>query len=384
MIAPGTRKILPEVAGSLLPPLARLSFAGHALLMRAPTSFNDDAETPPESEAQRPSVTLAVRPDRIIADPKHVRWETVTLSNAPLAALARFAAWHLELGAERIHLYLDAAAPQNADFLSQNPAVSVTTCTEEWWQSIGRARPPAHQNRQSIAASQAYRATSGQWLCHLDTDEFLLPDSSVAEWLANAPDDLAVINVAPAELLAPLSAGGPAQFKLSPRFAGQSSEVRERLYPTFAPYLRGGYISHLEGKNFVRTGYKSMRIGIHACHFQQNPIRNRGRVPGLWLGHAHAPTWDAFKGHLNFRRTKGSYRPQKSGNIGLAQILDVFAAEDGPEAREAALRLLFEEVCTARPDLIAALMHYGMLIERDMPLDTLVMRHFGHLPDPQP
>ncbi|HAV07493.1 MAG TPA: hypothetical protein DCX13_01285, partial [Rhodobacteraceae bacterium] len=62
MIAPGTRKILPEVAGSLLPPLARLSFAGHALLMRAPTSFNDDAETPPESEAQRPSVTLAVRP----------------------------------------------------------------------------------------------------------------------------------------------------------------------------------------------------------------------------------------------------------------------------------------------------------------------------------
>ena len=75
---------------------------------------------------------------------------------------------------------------------------------------------------------------------------------------------------------------------------------------------------------------------------------------------------------------------KKSGNIGLAQILDVFAAEDGPEAREFALRLLFEEVCTARPDLIAALMHYGMLIERDMPLDTLVMRHFGRLPDPQP
>ena len=60
----------------------------------------------------------------------------------------------------------------------------------------------------------------------------------------------------------------------------------------------------------------------------------------------------------------------------------LFAKEK--EAREAALRLLFEEVCTARPDLIAALMHYGMLIERDMPLDTLVMRHFGHLPDPQP
>ena len=33
-----------------------------------------------------------------------IRWGTVTTTNAPLPEILDFAAWHLELGAHRVHL----------------------------------------------------------------------------------------------------------------------------------------------------------------------------------------------------------------------------------------------------------------------------------------
>jgi hypothetical protein len=332
---------------------------------------SDDLSEPDERPG-RPSIALAIRPDQIEHTPEKITWETVTLTNAALPALLRFAAWHLELGATKVSFYLDQDMPDVERFFAPHPRVAVIPCSPEWWASIGRERLPAHQNRQAVAATQAYRSAQSQWLCHIDIDEFLLPDTSIADWLATAPDDMAVLNIAPIEQLAPTEPGDTYHFKMAPRFAGQTGALRESLYPTFGPYLRGGYISHLEGKNFARTGFKALRVGIHSCFFQQKAIANRTRLPGVWLGHAHAPSWESFARHLAFRKTQGSYRPQKSGNIGLAQLLDMLESEG-----ENGLKALFKEVCLAHPDLLAALAAHNMLVTRQMPFDTLIQKHFG-------
>jgi hypothetical protein len=51
---------------------------------------------------------------------------------------------------------------------------------------------------------------------------------------------------------------------------------------------------------------------------------------------------------------------------------------------EAGLRHFYEEVCTARPALVAALKARGMLITREMDLDAAVLAEFGDLPPEAP
>ena len=46
----------------------------------------------PEERPDRPSITLAIRPDQIEHAPEKITWETTTLTNAGLPALLRFAA----------------------------------------------------------------------------------------------------------------------------------------------------------------------------------------------------------------------------------------------------------------------------------------------------
>jgi hypothetical protein len=67
---------------------------------------SDDLSEPDERPG-RPSIALAIRPDQIEHTPEKITWETVTLTNAALPALLRFAAWHLELGATKVSFYLD-------------------------------------------------------------------------------------------------------------------------------------------------------------------------------------------------------------------------------------------------------------------------------------
>ncbi len=318
-------------------------------------------------------VDAPVDPARIQTDPTQVRWGTVTLTNAPLHRIARFAAHHLDLGAARVTIYLDAPDPQAAATLAQNDRVQVITCDDAWWASQKKPRMKAHQMRQAWVATQCYNDSDLDWLAHVDVDEFILPDNALPDLLAAAPPDQAALLMPPVELLA---GSAPEMFKTTPRMAGSDKSVLEQLYPTFGSHLRGGFVSHLEGKLIARTGIHGLRLGLHTLTHEGAPVQNRQRTDTILLGHAHAPDWHSFRQHLEFRMTRGSYRKADADKFKLRDVLDYLIETEG----EPGLRAFFDEVCAASPRLVEGLRAHGMLIERPLNLDDAVARHFGPLP----
>lgn len=312
-------------------------------------------------------------PARVVCtDPARLRWGTVTLAKAPLARIAAFAAHHLEMGAARLHLHLDEPAPATAAFLARHPRIEVTTCDAQWWAGQKKPRMKTHQLRQAWVATQTYHRADLDFLAHVDVDEFILSEAALAPLLAALPADMAAVHLPPAELLA----GTGDCFKLMPQDAGQDRAVLEDIYPDFGGHLRGGFISHREGKLIARCGLAGTRFGLHALLLEGQPASNRAALPGVRLGHAHAPDWETFRGHLEFRMTQGSYRKTEAESLGLRDILELLQAQDG----EAGLRAFFTEVCEGNARLTAALAAHGMLLRAPLDLEAKIMRVFGAMP----
>ncbi|EPX80486.1 glycosyltransferase family 2 protein [Salipiger mucosus] len=307
-----------------------------------------------------------------------LRWGIVSTVKAPLRQVARFAAHHIELGAQALHIHLDAPAPETAAFLSRHPRLQVTQCDADYWAQTGKARMEAHQLRQVFNATRCLRALAPDldWLAHLDVDELLLPDRPIATLLADVPPDRAWARIAPAEALSHAE-GRPGYFKLSHLHGGRPKAVLQDVYPTFGLHLYGGFLSHTAGKVLARTGIEDTRLGIHSLKYHGTEATNRHRLTGAWLGHLHAPSWEHFRDHLAFRLEKGSYRrPSGRPEMGQAQLIDYLRDEEG----EAGLRALFDEVCADTPELRQRLAAQGMLLHRPLDLDAAVTRVFGKLP----
>ena len=319
-----------------------------------------------------PSAHIPVPAKVVARDPATLRWGTVSLIKAPLPRIAAFAAHHLEMGAHRLHIHLDDPHPEAAAFLSRHPAIEVTICDATWWAGQKKPRMKAHQLRQAWVATQTYHRTDLDFLAHVDVDEFILADAPLSPALAALPADIAAVHLPPAELLA----GTTDRFKLTPRHAGQEKAVLEDIYPNFGGHLRGGFISHREGKMIARCGIPGVRFGLHALLLNGHPASNRMTLPDVILGHAHAPDWETFQSHLAFRMTQGSYRKTDEEVLGLRDILDLLHEEDGEEG----LRSFFTEVCEGNDRLTRALEAHGMLVRAPLEPDRKMMRIFGAIP----
>jgi hypothetical protein len=310
--------------------------------------------------------------------PETLRWGLVSTVKASLPQIARFAAHHLDLGAGVVHLYLDAPDPQTESFLSRHPRIHVTRCDDAYWQETGRVRMDAHQLRQAFNATQTLRAVDGtlDWLGHIDVDEFLIAARPVAEILSRTDPQAALTRIAPIEALA-RDDGPPRHFKLTHKQAGVKKALLQEVYPTFGLHLFGGFLSHTTGKVFARPGLPETRFGIHTLKYQGEDPSNKDKAEGLLLAHFHAPSWDHFRSHLNFRRDKGSYRPRSDRpEMGQADLFQYLMTEEG----EPGLRAFFDEVCADTPDLRARLDRHGLLLTHDFDFDASVRRVFGALP----
>lgn len=309
-------------------------------------------------------------------DAETLRWGLVSTIKAPLDRIARFAAYHLDLGVHALHIYLDEPDEAAARYLTQDPRVTVQQCDASYWERSGKNRFEAHQLRQAYNATRTLRATTDlDWLGHIDVDEFILADRPVPQILASVPPGTAITRMPPAEALAPTE-GTPRHFKLTHNQAGVKKAQLQDIYPTFGLHLYGGFLSHTSGKVFARTGIPDTRLGIHTLKHGGEDATNRFKPAGLFLAHLHAPSWRHFRNHLEFRQEKGSYRARADRpELGQAELLR-FLAEDGEDA----LRAFFDEVCADTPALRAALDSRNMLLTRDLDLDGAVRRIFGSPP----
>lgn len=308
------------------------------------------------------------------------RWGVVATIKAPTDDILRFAAYHLEAGAQRICIYLDDENSEAEAALKAHPKVRVTSCDAGHWDKLNHGRRPAkHQVRQTFNATHAYnRRAEVDWLIHMDVDEFLVPDRPIADILGDQPAETVCARIRPMEALAPES-GAPVHYKAFVPNGPDRLRIVRAVYPTYGDMLKGGFLSHLAGKVFLRTGLPGIRIQIH------NAFRNDVEVPtaegtdGITLAHLHAKAWDHWFAAFRYRLEKGSYRAElggrraaEDGKLTVHQMFKMIFDEDG----EAGLRLFFDEVCADTPALRARLRQHGLLRRVDLALDASAARHF--------
>jgi hypothetical protein len=262
-----------------------------------------------------------------------VTWGLTATILAPADDILAFAAHHLNAGAHRLYLFLDAACPDAMPHLLAHPQINVTLCDAAHWNAINGGRPARHQVRQTCNATHAYHhAGEVDWLIHMDVDEFLIADPTVATHLAGVGAGTSVVRVRPMEQL---SGDGTAFKGFIPPGPARDKTVCA-LYPTYGDYVKGGFLSHLAGKVLVRTGMPDITVKIHNAFQHGEEMKGADMLPGLDLAHAHARTWEDWHAAYRYRLEKGSYRaelgpnrPRDKGGLSMHELFTMIEAESG-------------------------------------------------------
>ncbi len=327
------------------------------------------------------------RNPRILRDMKNqLTWGVVATIKAPTRDILNFAAYHLDLGAHRVHIYLDEDTETARHALKAHPKCRVILCDDGYWKRRRRrkGRPPAHQPRQSINATHCLsRRPQVDWLAHIDVDEYLWPETPLPDQLATLPPDTISARVRPIEALADDPANPPADgtqwFKACTRMTSTRMDQTQAIYPTFGEHLNGGFLSHVVGKVFVRTETENLSLRIHNAFINGEKDAAPRELPHTSLCHLHADTYDKWRHHYRYRLDQGSYRVGlKSApgavnpNINQHALLKQIEEDGGADG----LRAFFTEVCTATPQLRTRLAEHGHLRQIALDLDGKRARHF--------
>ncbi|MBR9842992.1 MAG: glycosyltransferase family 2 protein [Rhodobacteraceae bacterium] len=315
-----------------------------------------------------------------------MRWGLVSTIKALPRDVLDFAAYHLDLGADHLFIYLDNENPKAEAALNAHPQVTVTRTDGAYWRATKGHKPAKHQVRQTQNATQAYEK-AGQagldWLGHIDVDEFLCPTNDIASALSTLPQDINAARVAPAEAMAPDGQPGLDPKALyckawEPDLARRQA-LEAALYPNFGSYIRGGFVSHTQGKSFLRTGLAPLTFKIHRAMRGDEEVGPSRFLDGVDLCHRHIKSWDSWQKSFDYRLDKGSYRaelksvrPTEEGGLSLHQLFNLLIEENGQDA----LRGFFEEICLARPALLEGLKERGLLRVFNLALDEKRDRHF--------
>jgi len=303
-------------------------------------------------------------------------WGLVSTILAPTPDILRFVAYHLDRGAQRLYIYLDADTPDAYAALKDHPKVRVTTCDAAHWQRLGAARPDKHQARQTLNATHAYRRNPEvDWLIHIDVDEFLVPHAPIPDVLGAVPATRNLVRIRPMEALG----GSTEAFKGFIPADGRRRQRVTQMYPNFGKHLTGGFVSHILGKIFIRTGLPDITLRIHNAFQGDVGLPDCVDLPQIDLAHFHAKTWDDWRAAYDFRLDRGSYRaelkPSHTG-VSLNTLFHQIVAAHG----EAGLRMFYDEAIGDSPDLRARLDAQGLLRIASLDFDTPVARHFPKAP----
>ncbi len=300
-------------------------------------------------------------------------WGIVSTIRAPREDILRFAAHHLDIGADRIHIFLDEPVQGDISALRDHPRIRVRTCDAAFWKRRRRERPDKHQVRQSSNANLIYNRTDLDWVAHIDVDEFLWPMSPIPDLLRDIPDDIPAVRVRPIEALA----GGQDLYKAFIPEGQNRQALVEALYPNFGTYVLAGFMSHIQGKLFVRGGLKKLSDRIHNLYQHGEFLPVRTELPQIDLCHRHAPDWEHWLAHYRFRLERGSYqaspdRPRKIGALDRYELITLLETEYGLDG----LREFYDEISAADPEVLERLEDNDMIRHRPLDLDQKVAKHF--------
>lgn len=163
-------------------------------------------------------------------------------------------------------------------------------------------------------------------------------------------------------------------FKLLTQNRALRDAQSDAVYPTFGRNLNTGFLSHIAGKLFVRTGMSETDFNIHNVSIagENNPGQ---LVFGGTLLHLHTPDYQTWRSKLDYRHHQGIYRPDIGRKRDRTTMHDLLA-QVKDEAGEDGLKAFYEEVCLATPRLRRALNDHGLLLEHRLDLAAKCRKHF--------
>jgi hypothetical protein len=289
-------------------------------------------------------------------------WGIVATVKAPEEQLLAFVAYHLALGAARIWIYFDDPADPAYARIAKLPKVKATCCTDLYW-SFHRGRHAKLHNRQIVNAIHAQGKCRLDWLCHIDSDEFLYAQRPVAEILAEVPAEIPNLLMDTFEaihdptlqddILTARHFRGP----LGPAVP----ELQAAIFGPVADVVAKGNLGHTIGKSFCRTGLPGVKLGLHEV-FRNRVAVKRPFHPDLRVLHFHAHDPVAWRKALPFRLTKGAYHYDAENRLrsylrgASDQVIDDF----------------YRHTMTLTPEKIALLERHGLLITTDLALRSKV------------
>lgn len=298
-------------------------------------------------------------------------WGVVATIRSSCTEILEFAAHYLDLGAHRVIVYLDEDSPIARSALKSHPKCRVILTDSGYWKRRRkkRGRPEAHQSRQVANVNHCYnRSPEVDWLLHVDVDELLMVETPMSQQLAAVPPGTMSARVRPIEALQADDTNPPPQGHLwckscDPRLKIRRSQSK-KIYPRFGAHLNGGFVSHVAGKVFVRTGQEDVNIRIHNAFLGGVKDANPMELPECRLVHLHAVSWENWWHRYRYRLMHGSYRPDLKGAAAHdqnAMTMHELLSRIENDGGEDALRAFYEEVCVATPVLRARLDQYGHL-----------------------
>jgi hypothetical protein len=301
------------------------------------------------------------------------RWGLVATILAPVAETLRFAAYHLDAGAHRLYIYLDDPESEAYAPLKAHPKIRVQKCDAGYWKKVANKRPAKHQVRQSINATHAYhRKVEVEWHGHIDVDEFIVPKQDIGTALNDLPNKNLCARLRPMEQLV----GKGDAFKAFIPNGPDRIPTVEDIYPEFGKFVKGGFLSHVAGKFFVRTGLENMNLRIHNVFQGDTTNPNQIELSTMTLAHCHAKPWEDWLATFQYRLEKGSYRaelsPAAKGGASLHDMLSILEASEG----EAGLKRFYDEIAVDSPALQRRLEAHDLLRHATLDLDAKLARHF--------
>ena len=318
-----------------------------------------------------------------------VTWGVCATIKASTDEILRFTAHHLDAGAHRVWVFLDAPNDQAHDALKTHPKCRVTVCDDAYWRQAFGRRPEKHQVRQSWNATRAFaRAQDVTWVLHADVDEFIVSERRVDDVLATMSSDIRTVRVRPTEALASSTPTiTPCAFKAFIPPGPERQNTVRLLYPQYGAFLKGGFLSHVAGKLFVRAGLQDLTFRIHNVFQNDHMNPCSTETDHLHLAHLHAPDWPTWRAHLDYRLQKGAYRaelsPMPAENLGGETLHSVLADLQATRG-DSGVREFFDEVAMDSIVLRARLQHHGLLRLHNLDLSAKQMAHFPAYRDKRP
>ena len=290
-------------------------------------------------------------------------WSVVSTIKAAPEQINLFIEHHARLGAEHLHIFLDAPVPEGSLAHWSDDLVTFTLCDDAYWKDHPRAGRRKHQTRQAFNANKTYRSIKTDWLTHIDVDEFIHPHRALTDILAAQPQDRMSLVMPPAEELSTQENSSEKLFRRTYFDANIEKTLLYELYPSFGRYIKSGFISHTVGKTIARRGNRNARFGVHFLKPKGEPKYDHYREQEINILHRHASDWPSFARHLDYRMSHGSYRSRKADKMGLGELIEILREEEGADGP----KLLFDEICRARPEVVKFFEEHQMLIRARIP-----------------